>query len=170
MADIDDLILHDLKNPLSGITGTIGLFLDGLLGEMSEEEKKYLSLIDASAREMAGIIHDLSAVNSMERGQLEVQKESFAAEEVLSEVDWIRQYAEREEKELKVENPGKVIFSTDKKILTRVIENLLLNAVKQAREKGIVTIRIYREKRKACFEIIDSQDRIVPKEYFGKVF
>jgi nitrogen-specific signal transduction histidine kinase len=48
-------IVHDVKNQLSGITTAVWLFMDGLLGEVTEEQKKYLLMINQAA----GNIHDL---------------------------------------------------------------------------------------------------------------
>jgi len=64
---LDDKIIHDLRNPLSGITATVGLFLDGMLGDLTDEQKKYLQDVMASAKKIANILTQMQNLNHNEK-------------------------------------------------------------------------------------------------------
>lgn len=167
--ELDEIVLHDLKNPLSGITGTIGLFKDGLLGPLTDEQMKYVSLIDISARELAGIIFDLQAARKIEEKTFELERTAFAAEELLEQIDWLKALAERDGKRLTVEAEKKLIIHGDLKILTRIIENLVLNAIKQSERGGRVSLSIAAGKKGIDFEVAYS-DGGLPREYISHLF
>ncbi|MFA6418392.1 MAG: ATP-binding protein [Candidatus Margulisiibacteriota bacterium] len=166
---LDDLILHDLKNPLSGITGSIGLFLDGTLGPISEEQQKYLINIDFSARKLALLLMELSSINNAEQGELIINKTSFPAREFEKELVWIRQLAGKEDKTIAVAIDNNLTVRADKELTLMAIEDLLLNAVKQVDRGGQVSFNIKKEKDGALFEITTAGDGI-PQAYASKVF
>ncbi|MFA4844729.1 MAG: ATP-binding protein [Candidatus Margulisiibacteriota bacterium] len=166
---LDDLILHDLKNPLSGITGSIGLFLDDTLGPINAEQKKYLENINFSAKKLALLLLELSFINNAEKGDLAVAKSAFPAGELLKELTWLRRLAEKESKTIKENVDGNLSVRADKELTVMIIADLLLNAVKQAERGGAVTLNLKQEKDHFMFEIIHPGEG-VPKEYAAKIF
>ena len=168
-SELDEIILHDLKNPLSGITGTIGLFKDGLLGPLTEEQMKYICLIDISARELAGMIFDLQTVRKIEANNFELERSAFAVEELLEQIDWLKNLAGRDGKRLAVEAEKKLIVHGDQKILARVIENLLLNAIKQGERGEKISLSISAGKKEVAFAVFYS-DGGVSREYLAHLF
>jgi signal transduction histidine kinase len=63
---------HDMRTPLYGIKGLAELLLDGSKGEMSEDQKTYISLISHSVEEMLILINDLLDISKIESGKLEI--------------------------------------------------------------------------------------------------
>ena len=57
--ELNSKIIHDIRNQLSGITTPTGLFLDGLLGELTEEQKKYILLINEAANNIRDLIQQI---------------------------------------------------------------------------------------------------------------
>lgn len=165
----DDLILHDLKNPLSGITGSLGLFLEGLLGPVSEEQKQYLENIDFSAKKLALLLRELTAINNAENGMLAAAKSSFPAGELRAELNWVKQLAAKENKTIAANFDDNLSLTADKELIITVSADLLLNAAKQIDRDGRVVFNIKQDKDGFLFEII-YQGEGLPPELAAKVF
>jgi two-component system phosphate regulon sensor histidine kinase PhoR len=170
MIDLEDILLHDLKNSISGITGTLGLFTDGLLGPLSSEQNQFLALIDSSARELAGMLFEMQVTRNIEKENFKPESEPLELNNLLEKTAWLKQVAQREEKELKIESPENIVVNTDQKILTRVYENLLMNTIKHAEKGAVITVKIKSEQNKLIFEIEDLKSQPVPVEHFELVF
>ncbi|HVN67146.1 MAG TPA: HAMP domain-containing sensor histidine kinase [Candidatus Sulfotelmatobacter sp.] len=165
----DDQVLHDLKNPLSGITGSIGLFLEGLLGPLDAEQKKYLTNIDFSAKRLTLLLMELSAVANAEKKQLVVTKVPFPAGELREETAWLKQLAALENKTIVDTFDDDLSLPADKKLTVMIVTDLLLNACKQTDRGGRVTFSIKPDKGGPLFEIGFSGEGI-PREFTAKIF
>jgi response regulator RpfG family c-di-GMP phosphodiesterase len=67
---------HDLRNPLSSISGFSEILLSGDLGPVIEEHKEFLSIIHSQARYMLQLVNDLLDVSVIEAGKLELHRET----------------------------------------------------------------------------------------------
>jgi len=170
---LDEIVLHDLKNPLSGITGNIGLFNDGLLGPLTAEQQARLIDIESSARKLSTMLSDLQAINFFEKKELEPTLETFTAHQLLKELEWLPALAAKEEKSLNISVDQNLTFKADLPMITRILCNLLLNAIKQTPRGGQIACAIKREKGQILFEVIDQGDPLPEKlasETFNKEF
>jgi len=165
----DDLILHDLKSPLSGITSMVEMFLSGLLGPLTEDQIKSFYLIKTSAKQISSLLMELQVIRNIESKNFEPRKESFSAEELLKEIQWLKNSAEKEGKELITDVENTLIISADKELAIRMAEDLILNGIKQSERGAKINFNIKREKNRILFEVIDS-GKGVPKEYLPRVF
>jgi len=56
---LDDKKIHEIKSPLSAILGSTELFVEGLLGPLTDEQKKYMLNIKVSAEKIMNTIKAL---------------------------------------------------------------------------------------------------------------
>jgi two-component system OmpR family sensor kinase len=164
----DDVILHDLKNPLAGITGSTGLFLEGMLGPLSEEQVKYLENIDFSAKRLGLLLAELTFIADAGRSGPAVTS-PFPAGELRPELAWIKKAAAKEEKTLTDGFDDKLSLRADKHLTSLVLEDLLLTAVKQVGRGGQVALDIKKDKDKTITEIVYGGEEI-PAEFLPLVF
>ncbi|MDD5593631.1 MAG: HAMP domain-containing sensor histidine kinase [Candidatus Margulisbacteria bacterium] len=173
--DLTQLLVHDLKNPLSGIVSTSEMFVRGMLGSMTEEQKKYLNDIEVSSLKLSNLIQDLLDIGKMEEDRLDLKKSSFSAADLFEDLVWICNNARLEEKNVDLcaqkdtRSYADLNIHADRALITRVLENLLTNAIKHISRGGNVTLRIARQNNEILFEIIDTGEGI-PKEYLDKLF
>ncbi len=150
----DDQILHDLKNPLAGITGSAGLFLDGLLGPLDDDQRKQLENIDLAARKLTLLLKELSAVANAEHGALTAEKSCFAAGELARDLDWIIRLGGKENKTVAAEVDERAKVCGDKDLTSLVLQDLLHNALRQTERGGEARGAVSIEKDGGCqFEI-----------------
>jgi len=70
------LIVHDLKAPLTAITGGLAVLLEHMEkgGALSPELKKIAKNAHVSSKRLVGLIQDILDVNRMEEAKLPVKK------------------------------------------------------------------------------------------------
>lgn len=167
--DLTNMIVHDLKNPLTGIASAIELLVSGLICPVTEEQKKYFDLVQGSVRAMTNLIMNLLDVKKMEDNKLELQRSAFSAEKVISNIAWMKSMADKDNKPFLTEVESGIGINADENLITRILENLLSNAIKHTRKGDSVRLKISRTVDRVLFEVIDSGEGI-PPEYLGRVF
>jgi len=167
--DLIHLIVHDLKNPLTGILSTAGLFLEGLLGPLTGEQRKSIETIQNSSKKLSNLISDILDVSRSEEGRLKPALSSFKVEDLLKNILWLEDYTKKEGKQLEIIAEKDLTLVADQNLLIRVLENLLSNAIKHTPPKGKITLRIGKENQQVLFEVQDSGEGI-PKEYLDRIF
>lgn len=77
---------HELRTPLNSILGFTGILLQGLTGELTEEQQKQLGMVQGSARHLLALINDVLDLSKMEAGQLKLTEEVVYLPELLQQV------------------------------------------------------------------------------------
>jgi two-component system phosphate regulon sensor histidine kinase PhoR len=167
------MIVHDLNHPLTVISGELQLLRMEMDGKLSEREQYDLESAFAAVRDLQGMIGDILDVNKMEEGSVKLVLENFALADVARQVvDQLRAAVLYEGKVLSSDISGDLPpVSADKKIMKRVIVNLINNSLKFTPPKGSVLLRIFyrSEDRKIYIQVKDTGVGI-SAEYLEKIF
>ena len=168
--DLTELIVHDLKNPLTGIVSTNEMLLAGLLGPLTDEQKKYLGYSRVSAKKLLNLIMDLLETRRLEENKMPLNKSRFSLDDLAKELAWLELLAGQEKKVFAVKIDKGLTISADRNLLVRIIENLVSNAIKHTPAGGKIVLRTTNyELREILFEVTDTGEGI-PKEYLDKLF
>lgn len=131
---------HELRTPLNSIIGFTGILLMGMVGELTEEQRKQLSIVKKSASHLLELINDILDISKVEAGKVELFLEEFEVNEVIAElVKSVEPTAINKGLYLNKKLDDKIIQFSDKRRFKQVILNLLSNAVKFT-ETGSVTV------------------------------
>jgi signal transduction histidine kinase len=130
---------HELRTPLNSIIGYTKLMLDGLEGEINEEQHKDLQTVYNNSRSLLALINDLLDLAKIEAGKVTVSNEVFTVAELLDEalpaIRWLAG-----EKGLALDYkvaPGIGHLYADKAKTKQTLINVLANAVKFTEKGGI---------------------------------
>lgn len=126
---LTQMIIHDLKNPLTATTG----FLDLLrIDRLTDQQHLLLDGALRSTRTLAGLIDDLLDIERIEEGRLELSHSLFAPRELLEQcAEEMRGWLAQESKSLTIEAPPDLpLLQADLRLMRRVMLNLLSNAIK----------------------------------------
>ena len=77
---------HELRTPLNSIIGFTGIILQGMAGDVNEEQRKQLTMVKNSASHLLNLIDDVLDISNIEAGRLELSLEEFGLNDVVSEV------------------------------------------------------------------------------------
>ena len=148
---------HELRTPLNSIIGFTGILLQGLGGEVNEEQVKQLTMVKNSANHLLSLISDILDISKIEAGQLTVALEPFNLRESIQKVvQSVRPLAEKKGLDLSVEVGGDVGDVTgDVRRVEQVLLNLLSNAVKFT-ERGGIHVHCAREAGQFATTVSDS--------------
>lgn len=123
---------HDLRQPLQAM----GIYLQILKGQAQGAEKEVVDQLDSSARSISSLVEQLLEVSRIETGRLEVHLEAVSLEELFSSLS--AEFAPQAAAQgLRWEcQPLPLSLHTDPLLLTRILRNLLTNALRYTTRPG----------------------------------
>lgn len=167
--DLANMIVHDIRSPLSSIM----IYCDLMESELGEKSGT-LDTIRGEANRLSGFLTDMLMMAKMEHGRLKLSRSSvsmnqmatstvasFEAMAGLKEISLVLDLAD-ETKE----------FSVDANLMRRVLDNLLSNAVKFSPTGGTVTLTLeYPETDDTQIKIqVADEGPGVPEEHRETIF
>jgi K+-sensing histidine kinase KdpD len=166
--DLTRMIIHDLRNPLISALG----FLNLSLKESNQEKVKWYShVIKSGVNDAFNFLEDLHDITRLEKSKLELKRSNENIYFIISElIDVLTPNFEKRGLVTKLVSECDLKYSVDPHIFKRVVQNILTNAAKYAKEDTTVIIHADRKKDKPLTVKISNEGDIIPKEYRLKVF
>lgn len=161
---------HELRTPLNAIIGFSDILLQGMDGEITEEQKHDIFLIHHSGQHLLTLINGILDISKIETDTMELNQESIDLSSLANEVlSIIKGLLKGKPITLKLSIPKSLSpLKADKVKLKQILLNLLSNAVKFTL-KGQVELIIQQEDKNTLFEIKDTGIGI-KKEDLSKIF
>jgi len=163
---LTQMLVHDLKNPLTGIQGHIDLLLLRFRTALDPRGVASLRTIQRSSQELLRMVTALLDVHLMEEDAMKVNRRRVEPRELIDEVGHeFAAEAEWKEKALRLEIAGDLgPVQADPDLVRRVLGNLVANALKHAPEAGRITLRAARAGEMIRFEVCDNGEGVAPME------
>lgn len=136
------LITHELRSPLNSINGYLDLALDGMAGELNEQQKEFLLRARAGSEYLYSLLEDLLLAARADAGQLNLRCESVVLQDLIDDVlEGLELVARDAEVDIVVEIPASFpVLRADSVRLQQVIRDLLSNAVRFTPAGGLITL------------------------------
>ncbi|HEU5090423.1 MAG TPA: HAMP domain-containing sensor histidine kinase [Roseiflexaceae bacterium] len=133
------LVVHDLKNPLTALLG----FLEMLRRETLTADQLELAVSALrSAKNLQELIDDLLDVARMEESKLDLHYTTASLTILLADVaSEMHAWARQDDHILHVDVPHDILVDVDERLMRRVLRNLLSNALKHTPGGTVVTLR-----------------------------
>lgn len=148
---------HELRTPLNSIIGFSGTLLQGLAGELNEEQIKQLTLVQRSGKHLLMLVNQVLDLSRIEAGQEEPEYVEFEVrpfvERVVEDVSTLAK-----EKGLRLEADAleaPTTIESDPDRLKQVLLNLLGNAIKFT-EQGSVQLVVSHHEGLVTFRVRDT--------------
>lgn len=140
------MINHELRTPLTSVTGSIDLLLNGLVGEITDKQRRYLELAKGSVDRLNAMVDDLLDLSKIARGKMRLKLEVASLDEVVAEaVERYEAAFTRQGVDVVVRRPSEPVRALlDVARTHQVLNNLLTNASKFAHEGGRVEVEVFR--------------------------
>ena len=164
-------VSHELKTPIFNIQGYISTLLDGGWKDTTIN-RDYLVRGMKSVDRMIAIIEDLQTITQLEKGELEIEEESFDIIALVQDVIDAQELKAKEKKisfELMNDPTTSVFVFADKFRIRQVLVNLLVNSVRYGKENGRTAIKISDTGEKIIVAVSDTGVGI-PKEHLPRIF
>ena len=149
------LISHELRTPLTSIIGYLELTLDD--ASLTEEQRGYLDVVDHNADRLLKLVDNLLFVAQLEAGELEVRaSELDLAALARQSVAEAQPRAEANGIALTCDADAVVPVQANKGRMSRVLENLVSNAIKFTPAGGDVRVSVSRTDGVARLVVADT--------------
>ena len=161
-----DLVIHDLRNPLQGITAAADLLRATLPEAEVARNIKLFTYINAHCTRLQHLVDSLIDISRMESGQLHLMREPTDLGQLLTNAtERARPSFEANEMTCEVQLPAAgPALHVDVSLLDRVITNLLDNAVKFSPRRGRILVSGWYDADSATLTITDTGIGIPPAQ------
>jgi len=140
---------HELRTPLNSIIGFSEVLRDGLMGEMTAQQRGCIGDIFSSGKHLLAVINDILDLSKVEAGKMTLDLEPVQVSSLLAEsLSIVREKAAAHRIRMDmvaVEALGSI--EADARKVKQIVYNLLSNAVKFTAEGGEVVLRAGRVAR-----------------------
>ena len=138
------LTTHDLRSPLTVISGVIGFFTSGRLGELSPEQKNMVGMMERNTQNLIELVNDLLDAAKLESGSLQLEFAATDLRALIHEICEPREPLALEKGITLAQELPAVLppVRADRAKLRRILVNLLSNALKFTPKGGRVTVRV----------------------------
>jgi signal transduction histidine kinase len=132
-------VSHELRTPMNAIIGYTKLMLDGLDGELNEQQIADLQRVAQAADNLLGLINGLLDLAKIEAGKMELNSEEVDIHVVIEEViELIRPQADAKGLALEMDVPRSLPAAfCDRARVRQILVNLAANAVKFTEHGGV---------------------------------
>lgn len=157
-SELTQLIVHDLKSPLTVILSGMNLLAKEKLGMLTETQKRLIENLEKSGVDILNMINDLLDVERLEAGVLNLQKsltDTFSLLRHQFEENQILASTNKQKLSLTCD-PNIPQIRVDRSMISRVFANLLSNAVKFTPERGRVLVHMARQPNQLVVTIADN--------------
>jgi signal transduction histidine kinase len=173
--DLTHTMVHDLRNPLTGIWVAIQLLERSFSeGDLSTRQKQMLEILDDSTQRMLSLVNAILDIGRLESGRMPIEYEEIPLDELVADVLDSQTHLAAE-KNLRLESAlltEAPIALADPSLIDRVLQNLVGNAIKFTENEGVVKVTIGRETADSPRYLITVQDTGtgIPLDVQGHLF
>src|ERR1700736_1876291 len=134
---------HELRTPLNSIIGFSEVLKDGLLGEMTGQQRESIGNIFSSGSHLLSLINDILDLSKIEASRMTLDLELVHFPSLMADsMSVVMEMAANRRIRLKVEAaPDVGLVQADPRKVKQILYNLLSNAVKFTEEGGRVPLR-----------------------------
>lgn len=171
-SDFISVAAHQLRTPLSGVKWVLKMLIDGDMGELSDEQKKFLQRGFQNQERMIHLVNDLLDVSKIEEGKFQFNFKWVQLEDVIEEsIKRLEGVIAEKSIQLKFSKlPNKTPkVKIDQEKMSLVIQNIIDNGVKYTKLGGKILVSLVRAGANLKVSVQDSGVGI-PKDQQGKIF
>lgn len=166
-------IAHDLRTPLTSIIGYLDILVNNK--NLTDDKKQdYLGIAFEKSKKLEVLIEDLFSFTKMNYGdELAVNKERIDLIELLNQlVSELYPLFENNDLECSIQsNVNSLILNLDPKLIVRLFENLINNAIKYGKDGKHIIIKIKNNKELDSVEVsVINFGQLIPEEALKKIF
>jgi two-component system sensor histidine kinase GlrK len=146
---------HELKTPLTALREGSDLLSSGLAGNLNAEQREIARILQENSIELRKLIEGLLNYSAVHHQTSYLDAKIVPLKDVVRRVVNDRKLA-IVAKGIRIElNCENVAAYCDEEKIRIVLDNLLSNAVKFSPERGLISIKLYKERGDAVFEVLD---------------
>jgi two-component system, OmpR family, sensor kinase len=149
-------VSHELRTPLTSINGYLQLLEQGIVGDLTPEQRDYVRVGQRNGRRLAMLIDDLLMLSRFDAGRIDLKSEPVDLAEQLRHLrEEMEPVADEAETRLELDVPDELVVEGDARRLQQSLANLVANAIKFNRPGGEVRMHASARNGEAIVEVSD---------------
>jgi PAS domain S-box-containing protein len=151
------LVSHELRTPLTSIRGYLELLLDGGAGDLTDDQSRFLAVVDRNSKRLMHLVGDLLFLAQVEAGKLALELGDVELDALVVEaVEAAKPIADEKGIDLKASVEPIPTMVGDRGRLAQVLDNLVSNALKFTGDGGTVDVVVESANGEAVVEVRDT--------------
>ncbi|MFA5113101.1 MAG: ATP-binding protein [Candidatus Margulisiibacteriota bacterium] len=167
------MVSHELRTPVTSADGYVSLFLAGVAGPISDDQRKYLTIVKENNQRLLTLINRLLDFSRIETGRFSIQRELVTIDEVITAaMESLRPQLEKRQARINLNlTTRNHSFMGDREKMAEVFINLIENALKFAPAAGAPVINITARDAGNFLEVTVADNGIgIDPLYLDKIF
>jgi len=164
-------VSHELRTPLGCMKEGISIVLDGIVGQVNDQQRKFLDMAKRNADRLAALVNEVLDFQRLEANKVKLNIQENNISEVIDEAyQTMTSFAKQKSIDFTLELEGnlpKARFDSAK--IIQVLTNLISNAIKFTPAGGKVSVCVKRQDENLVIRVSDTGMGI-PKEALSKIF
>ena len=159
-------VSHELRTPLTSIKGYTDLLYMDAVGDLNDEQKKFLNIVKANADRLTALSTDLLDISRVETGRIRLDMKEVDMDEIVNDVVASLQ-PEIQRKGLHLRSislPDLQPVRGDRGRIVQVLNNLLSNAYRYTPAGGTITVGVSQSDSMLRVDVADTGIGISPKD------
>lgn len=151
------IVSHQLRTPLTSIKWTLNLMMLKEKDSLTKDQLEKLETIKESNQRMVNLVNDLLNISRIEQGQLNLKPEKISLEKTIQNL--MEEYgalAKASNIEFSLKSEFSPLVLIDKQGIELILRNLIDNAVRYTKGKGLIEIKLIKKNNSVRCEIQDS--------------
>ena len=142
--DLTHTMVHDLRNPLNIVSGTLEMLRDRVSPTPSSDIGQMLRIANHSTQQMLNLVNGILNISRLESGRLPLKREEISPLELVENVLALQEpLAMEKELDLVLKRNGHLPpVAVDVELMERVLQNLVGNAIKFTPAGGSVEVSV----------------------------
>jgi two-component system phosphate regulon sensor histidine kinase PhoR len=170
-AEFVSAVSHEIKTPLASVKAYAEMLADGDADGDPDTQQKFLNIIEVQTDRMTRLLDSMLDIARIESGVVRVEKKLVSLNELV-ECGAKLMAPAAAEKSLCIEQRLSSLYlpvCVDPDMMSRVVMNLISNAIKYTDRGGRITLRSQIEHDRAIFEVQDT-GRGIPADAMPRLF
>jgi CheY-like chemotaxis protein len=164
-------VSHELRTPMTAIKGYTDLIHSGMVGEINENQERFLGIIKTNTDRLTALINDLLDISRIETGRVRFEPVSVQLGDIVKTViDALAPNAESRGHTLTFRvDAGLPEIMADPDRLNQVFTNLVGNAINYTPDGGQISVDVFRVEGAVRVDVKDTGIGIHPGD-LSKIF
>lgn len=148
-------VSHELKTPITSITGFTETLLDGAHKD-EELLLSFLEIVHKESMRMQMLIHDLLELSKLEQQGYEIEQAEVSIQQALARViDVAMQKLEEKNIQLSVQMEKDVVVAGEENRIIQILTNLINNAIMYSPNDSNIQVNVYEDNAYGVMEVVD---------------
>ncbi len=154
--ELVSMVAHELRSPLTCISGFSELLLDPTITQ--EQSEEYATIILKESNRLSELINKFLDISKIEAGKSQLRKSPVDMKMLIEKVlDFNAQLADKKSIRVNFEAPKEVtILNLDRDMMEQAVLNLFSNAVKYSPKGARITVRLREDDSSLIFDVEDT--------------